>query len=175
MYPTDHEEFNSIRSKLFSLLEELHTSHFGRDVQIGLSVRGLLLSLNRMIWQRKNPRAKKERRSSYQLITDHIATHLGEDLSLDALSRDLYLSKYYIAHLVRENTGLSLHQYITKKRLSACIEAMQSGENIGVCCLQFGFQNYSGFYRAFIKEFACSPTVYMQERVSSAEAEEQIN
>ena len=103
VHPMDALEFNSLRSY----------------------VRMLLLTLSRTVWQRENPRARKETRSSYQLITDYVAGHLDADLSLDTLSRELYLNKFHIAHLFQENTGLSLHQYITKKRLSACVDAMQ--------------------------------------------------
>ena len=159
----DPLEFNTFRGKLFTLLEELNTNRFGRDAQIALCVRDLLLTLSRTVWQRKNPQGKKEPRSSYQLITDYIHEHLDGDLSLDRLSRELFLSKYYIAHLFQENTGLSLHQYITKKRLSACVDAMQSGEKIGEIYRRFGFLNYSGFYRAFLKEYGCSPSVYLEQ------------
>ena len=167
----DSMEYNAVRSRLFALLEELHTDRFGRDAQIGLYVRELLLSLSRTVRQRTNPRAKKERISSFQTITGYIAGHLDGDLSLDALSRELYLSKFHIAHLVRENTGLSLHQYITKKRLAACCEAIRGGEGIGECCARLGFLNYSGFYRAFVKEYGLSPSAYLRERAFPAAAE----
>ena len=157
-------EFNSTRSKLFSLLEELHTDRFGRDTQIDLSVRDLILMLNRTIYQKKYPATKKEKLSSYQTITDYITNHLEEDLSLDALSRELYLNKYYIGHLIQENTGVSLHQYIIKKRLAACCDAMQGGQSIGACCAKYGFLNYSSFYRAFRKEYAMSPSEFLQKQ-----------
>ena len=168
----DSLEFNSLRSKLFALLEELHTDRFGRDAMIAVCARDLLLTLGRIVLGRKEQRAKSEARSSYQLITDYIAAHLGEDLSLDALSRELYLNKYYIAHLVRENTGLSLHQYITKKRLAACCEAIQGGQSITHSCTQLGFANYSSFYRAFRKEYGASPGDYLRERLFTAQDEE---
>ena len=169
----DPMAFNSLRGKLLALLEELHTDRFGRDTQIAIDVRDLLLSLSRSAWQRRHPRSKKDSLSSYQIVTDYIAHHLESDLSLDALSRELFLSKYYIAHLIQENTGLSLHQYITKKRLSACVEAMQGGQNISTCCAQFGFLNYSSFYRAFLKAYGCSPSAYLQEQIITAQAERQ--
>ena len=168
----DPMSFNSLRGKLLALLEELHTDRFGRDTQIAVDVRDLLLSLSRIAWQRRHPRAKKDSVSSYQIVTDYIAHHLDADLSLDALSRELYLSKFYLAHLIQENTGLSLHQYITKKRLSACVDAMQGGQAISSCCSQYGFLNYSSFYRAFLKEYGCSPTAYLREQLVTAQAEQ---
>jgi AraC-like DNA-binding protein len=174
VYPMDPLEFNGLRSQLFTLLEELHTDRFGRDAQIALHVRALLLLLSRTVWQRDSSKPKKGTRSAYQRVTDYIRDNLGGDLSLDAMSRELYLSKYYIAHLFQENTGLSVHQYITKKRLAACVEAMRSGQHINEIYGRLGFLNYSSFYRAFLKEYGCPPSVYLEERLSSAAAETQI-
>ena len=157
-------DFNGIRGKLTSLLEELHTNRFGRDTQIDLSVRDLVLTLNRMIYQQKHPMTRRENLSSYQAITEYISNHLEEDLSLDALSREFYLNKYYIGHLIQENTGVSLHQYILKKRLAACCDAMLGGQSIGSCCARYGFLNYSSFYRAFRKEYAMSPSEFLENR-----------
>ena len=171
VYPMDPLEFNSLRGRLYQLLEELHTDRFGRDAQIGLCVRELLLTLGRTVWQRKNPRAKKETVSSFQAVTDYIAGHLDADLSLDVLSRELFLSKFHIAHLMQEKTGLSLHRYITKKRLAACVEAAQGGEKLGMSCARFGFLNYASFYRVFLKEYGCPPSVYLRERASPADAD----
>ena len=70
-------------------------------------------------WRSCTPTASAVTRSGYQRITDYIRDNLGGDLSLDALSQSLFLSKYYIAHLFQEKTGLSIHQYITNKK-TAC-------------------------------------------------------
>ena len=171
VYPLSALDFNALRGKFAALLEELNTDRFGRDTQIGLLVRALMLYLCRCIPDRSRSRAKKEQFSSYQAIAEYIAGHLDEDLSLDALSRKFFLNKYHIAHLFQENAGLSLHQYITKKRLDACCDAMCSGANLAGCCAQFGFENYSSFYRAFRKEYGVSPSDYRNSLLPSVTEE----
>ena len=34
----------------------------------------------------------------------------------DRLAKEFYVSKYHIAHIFKDNIGISVHQYITKKR-----------------------------------------------------------
>lgn len=171
VYHLDRISYSTLRGKLFSLLEELNTDRFGRDIQIGVSARDLVLALNRSVYQQQRQGAKKETLSSYQAITEYIAGHLDEDLSLDALSREFFLSKYYIAHLFSERTGLSLHQYITRKRLDAICQAMRAGEAIADSSARFGFQNYASFYRAFRKEYGASPSDYLRENLYRPEGE----
>ncbi len=159
----DLMEANTLRGKLFTLLEELQTARFGRDAQIGLYVRDLLLFLGRCVYERERPGAARSL-TAFQQLTDYISQHLEEELSLEALGRALYLSPFYISHLMRENTGVSLHAYITKKRLNACCEAMRAGSSAADSALRFGFQNYSGFYRAFKKEYGLSPAEWLKEK-----------
>lgn len=52
---------------------------------------------------------------------------------------------------------------------------MQGGEKILESSTRFGFQNYTGFYRAFRREYGCAPVVYLQEQMSSAASEEQYS
>ena len=154
--------FNSLRSSLFDLLDELHADRFGRESQIDLNIRQLLLRLSRLLHEQSRRNSQRETVSKYEAITAFIDAHLEEDLSLDRLSREFYLSKYYIAHLFQDSVGQSVHRFILKKRLAACCGAIQSGARIGEVCLTCGFRDYSSFYRAFRKEYGMSPSDYRE-------------
>ncbi len=162
--PMDLLAFNRLRGKLFALLEELSTDRLGRDAQIGLYVRDLMLFLSREAQQKPRAKAPRGVLSPYEAIVAYIADHLEEELSLDSLSRIFYLNKYYIVHLFQANAGLSPHQYIIKRRLSACCEAMLGGAGLAECCARCGFDNYSGFYRAFVREYGVSPSRYLRSQ-----------
>ena len=68
-----------------------------------------------------------------------------------------------IAHLFKEKYGLPIHQYIIKKRLSLCKDALLNNEEITEICLLCGFSDYSSFYRAFKKEYGLSPKQYKNQ------------
>ena len=162
VYHFDLPTFNAVRTRLFALLDEIHADRFARDTAIDLCIADLLLFLSRTVHEQEQRRNKKEQLSRYQAITRYVDEHLDEPLSLDALAKEFYLSKYYLVHLFRENTGLSLHQYILKKRLAACCDAIQGGAAVGEVCRQWGFGDYSAFYRAFRKEYGMSPSAYLE-------------
>ena len=152
--------FNTLRGELFALLDELHAERFGKQAQINLYICSLLLHLSRLVCEQAQRPAQRGSASTYAALTAFIDTHLEEDLSLDRLAQEFYLSKYYIAHLFQDSVGLTVHRYITKKRLAACAVAIESGAKITELCLTYGFTDYSAFYRAFQKEFGMSPSAY---------------
>lgn len=162
VYHFDLPTFNAIRTRLFTLLDEIHTDRFGKQAAIDLCISDLLLFLSRTVHEQEQRQNRKEQISRYQAIAHYVDEHLDEPLSLDVLAKEFFLSKYYLVHLFRENTGLSLHQYILKKRLSACCDAMQGGTAVGEAYRQWGFGDYSAFYRAFRKEYGMSPSAYLE-------------
>lgn len=157
VFSNDVITFNTIQSKVFALIDEMRSNRFGRDARITLCVNDLILHLNRIVHERNYPRSEKEDKNLYQSLAEYIEKNLEGDLSLEHLAEVFYVSKYHIAHTFKDHTGLSIHQYITKKRLTACREAILGGSEITQAYLMFGFGDYSSFYRAFKKEYGISP------------------
>ena len=149
--------FNSIQTKVFHLIEEIHTNRFGKEAMISLCVSDLLMHLNRIAYEQRQSCIRNEGQSLYENLLAYMEEHLEEELSLDRLAREFYVSKYYIAHLFKENTGISIHQYIVKKRLALCRDAILNHVKITEACQMYGFKEYSAFYRAFYKEYGISP------------------
>ena len=162
VYRFDLPTFNAIRTRLFTLLDEIHADRFAKEAAITLCISELLLFLGRTVHEQEQRRNKQEQLSRYEAIARYVDQHLDEPLSLDALAKQFYLSKFYLVHLFRENTGLSVHQYLLKKRLAACCDAMRGGAAVGEVYRQWGFGNYSAFYRAFRKEYGMSPSAYIE-------------
>lgn len=163
-------EFNSLQALVMQLLEALSTEHFGKSCEVDLLLHTLLLRLNQTIYERMHSSKDAATAELYVNLCDYITSHLDEPLSLDILAGKFFVSKYYIAHTFKDHMGISLHQYIAKKRLSACRDAMKSGRKITDIYQQFGFHDYSSFFKAFKKEFGISPKEYQELYAANAVA-----
>lgn len=97
-------------------------------------------------------------RDTPKLLVDYVNEHLHENLSLDLLSQQFFLSKSQISRVFKKATGSPILDYITIKRLLRADEYMAGGETATNACLLCGFCSYSSFYRAYIKHFGISPS-----------------
>lgn len=161
----DQISLNSLQSKMLRLLEEMQSNRFGKELQIELYVEDFMLSINRLVYDILEPKQVTSDASLYTKLVEYIEEHLEDELSLEKLSEEFYVSKYHIAHVFKDNIGLSIHQYITKKRLAKCQEAIRANMNITDVYHMYGFGDYSSFYRAFKKEYGISPKEYRDMQV----------
>lgn len=99
-------------------------------------------------------------------ILSYLNEHLTEDISIDDLSARFYLSRYYLMHTFKEQTGYTIGGYLLAKRLFFAKELIAGGTPITDVCYACGFKNYSTFSRAYKKSFGESPRDYRQSLFS---------
>ncbi len=89
-------------------------------------------------------------------IISYLNEHYTEPVTLEMLSEIGYLSVYHLCRRFRSATGLTVHQYLTKKRLSLVRELVNT-KSIGEAASLAGFSSYTSFYRAYKQEYGMAP------------------
>ena len=102
-------------------------------------------------------------------VTEYLDQHTAEELSLDMLAQQFFVSKYYLCHAFRQQNGISVFSYLTAKRIAMAQQLMLKGESATSAAYRVGFRNYSSFYRAYLKQtgqapIQCKKTIHKQEQ-----------
>ena len=87
----------------------------------------------------------------------YLNSNYDKDITLDFLQDRFFISKYHLCREFRKATGLTVHEYIRRKRLTRVQELRSGGMRIGDAALEAGFHDYSAFYRASRKESGTQP------------------
>lgn len=162
--------FSSLTGILVEILEEMAKEDFGSQRIADNLLQNLLIVLARGYFI--DDQIKSSKNFMDKLIS-YIDAHLGDDLSLETLSERFFISKYHLSRTFRKTLGVSVHQYILKKRLKAAVGLLVSPKDlmqIGEMC---GFSDYSSFFRAFKKEYGESPAAYRARLVQTLSDVEQ--
>lgn len=96
-------------------------------------------------------------RKVIEIIT-YINDNLGKDLSIDLLADRFFMSKYHMMRIFKNETGYSIHQYISEKRILLARNLIMSGMPATSACLECGFKDYSSFSRAFKNQLGILPS-----------------
>lgn len=99
-------------------------------------------------------------------VLTYVEKHLDNALTLGKIAEELNYSKFYIARVFKEDTGLTLYQYIRSRRLNESarklIETEQSILEIAFCA---GYNSQQAFTQAFHQEYECTPQEYRRTGV----------
>ena len=118
-----------------------------------------------MVYINRNSLDSDEKKSCKQVkydkqileIIDYINNNLESDLTNESLAERFYLSKYYLMHKFKSETGYTLHNYIVQKRLIRAVELIKSGVPVIKATENSGFNDYTSFLRAYKKRYNSSP------------------
>lgn len=150
------------KSKLYQVCLELEHSFedqaYAKELYQKLLFLEFMIHLNRtVISNHINYLDSANGNSKIIQILEFMNEHLVEEISIDSLAEHFYLSRYYLMHFFKEETGYTIGNYITEKRLLLAKNLVQQGCTTTEACFQSGFKNYSTFSRAFKKAFHTIP------------------
>ena len=98
-----------------------------------------------------------------QLTLDYMEQNLKTEIQVKELSRMAGYSEAYYSELFKKVTGISMGQYLTRRKLAHAICEIAAGRRMLETALEYGFDTYAGFYKAFCREYGCSPAVYLKD------------
>lgn len=155
----DPELLRQAKYILSQLKEECREDGFGSQVLKNSLFLQFIVYLNRLYLKPENIKhqAEGDYNESIGEVMRHINENLSEDMSIEGLASQFYMSKYHLMHKFKSQTGYTIHNYILQKRLMMANILIKSGKSMTEACSECGFGDYSSFVRAFKKMYGLSP------------------
>lgn len=102
---------------------------------------------------------------------DHIITkcikfiddNIDKKLTLRQMSKKIGVSPSTLSHVFKQDIGISIHKYISEKRLTLARRLIEQDKNPTKIFLECGYSDYSSFYKAYLKMFGSPPSKHIEK------------
>lgn len=97
--------------------------------------------------------------SSLENAVTYIENNLCEDINISGVAKAAVLNEYELSNLFHSLTGMTIKEYIRKRRLTCAALNLQKGnDKIIDVALKYGYESCDSFRRAFISQHNASPS-----------------
>ena len=155
---------SALQERLKDLLPEieqtLQNKPFGDKVLRNALFTQFMIYINRIFLRTSSSPDKKTYSSDTQVeqLLKYINRNLSENLSIDQLANRFFFSKYHMMRKFKNETGYTIHNYITSKRLLMARSLISQGMPVMKAAQASGFHDYTTFVRAYKKQFGKAPS-----------------
>ncbi len=98
-------------------------------------------------------------------MAEYMQQHFDEKITLESLSKEFNYGKNQIINIFKNSFSQTPIDYLNKIRIKKALYLLEvtsnTAESIADAC---GFQNYSHFYRLFVRQTGISPSQWRQNR-----------
>ena len=146
------------------IIEDIYSEFESKSIASGETVKlytALLLSLFARIYfdTSREPIIPESADKNHLMLycVDYIKLNCHKSISLSDMLRLSTLSKSEFCRRFRETTGHSFNEYLNLCRLRRACEYIREGKKITSVCSLCGYEEFSTFYRNFVKIIGISP------------------
>lgn len=91
----------------------------------------------------------------------YIERNLKTYITPDELADMVGYSVWHYQRLFAQVVGVPPAAYINRRRLDRALEEISGGRKAIDAAMDYGFDTYAGFYKAFLRMYGCSPKKYL--------------
>lgn len=154
---------------ILNILEDMTSEMDEKSVGYKFAIESLfmqlIIRLCRVISTRNTFRQETVSPDLYSSIIRYIHSHIKDTLSIDDLSSQFYVSRSYISKVVKEHLNTPVHKYIVKVKIENVLSQVRQGSPLTATAEEYGFDNYSTFYRECKKIYGKSPKDTIRDNI----------
>lgn len=104
---------------------------------------------------------RKEMDAGIKILVDKITGHPEQELPIETLAADIFVSKYYLIRKFKSSIGMTPHQFCIQNRIRKSQGLLDEEKTIGRIAAEMGFYDQSHFDKAFQRIVGISPSEYV--------------
>lgn len=106
-------------------------------------------------------------KETVEVCLDYIEKNINNTISLDGISAETGISKYYLHRTFKSLTGESIMEYVQSRKLTASIDDLvHTNKRIIDIAMDYGFSYEQSYIRAFKKKFGYTPLRVRNDQIS---------
>lgn len=161
MLRTGGTQWHDRLAELFRMgVEESERQEDGWEAAVIGNTITLLTQIKRATNDHTAHTLKAEKPELLDRIMEYVEINYAKNIVIGEVAKVFFVSASTISHLFKQKLGISFYRYVTQRRLIESKKLIESDINLENVAMQVGFEEYSGFYRAFKKEYGISPRQY---------------
>lgn len=144
------------------LREAAHADLLGEETMRGMTayMRGVY---DRILLHQESKRSRKNK-ELIEAVKRYVAAQLHDDLSLERLGEQFYISASHLRKIFKDETGETVKDFILRARMGRAIELLGQTElRIADIAERVGYLSAQSFSKAFRLETGKSPAAYREE------------
>lgn len=122
----------------------------------------LLASVRTVYGLRDNGR--KEMDAGIKILADKIISHPEQELPIETLAADIFVSKYYLIRKFKSSIGMTPHQFCIQNRIRKSQGLLDEEKTVSRIAAEMGFYDQSHFVKAFQRVVGISPSEYVHSK-----------
>ena len=157
------EETASFLSTLDSLYKLASGSDYIRDMRINEELNRLCTLLMEQSWNPEEATTAPKKLSVVE-VKEYLEQHYADKITLDELSKQFFINKYYLTRVFKEQFGQSITAYLTSLRITHAKQLLRFSEkNVEEIGLECGLGQLHYFSRVFKEVEGVPPSVYRSQ------------
>ncbi|MBR5279618.1 MAG: helix-turn-helix domain-containing protein [Clostridia bacterium] len=156
--PVIHIEKGSLPDQFFRAMQSVQGPYVQTQIcsYLNLALSYLIPTIN---WKERKPME-----NTAESILQYCSRHFTENITLDTISADLHLNKYYISHTINKYTNMNLNTIINSFRIElACRLLHLTDKKIAHIAQDVGYDSLRSFNRAFMTLNQLTPMEYRKQ------------
>lgn len=160
IFHPNEEDLISIHALLNEILMTEQSNDIHKEDALSILLNMLLLRILRV--KKIAPASLKHNRITD--VINYIHEHYNEDISLEKLGNEFFISPYYLCREFKKYTNRTIIQYLNvTKIMKAQRQIMETDKNLTQIALDNGFSNLTHFNRVFKSVTNRTPSSYRRE------------